>query len=90
MSCFLNYQNPQDQENHPAEELESEIELLSGDPIAEVAELLPTTVRLCHGSIWILLTLGCRDHIYDQRGRVAPVPRLSSVNGLMWWILTNR
>lgn len=51
MKCLPNYQNPQDHESHPADELEPEIELRSGGPIAEVDELLPTTVRLSHGSI---------------------------------------
>lgn len=51
MKCLPNYQNPQDRESHPGEELEPEIEPRSGGPIIEVDELLPTTVRVSHGSI---------------------------------------
>lgn len=45
---FANYQHFQGQDSHPAEEQEPEIELRHSSSVAEVDELLPTTVRLCH------------------------------------------
>lgn len=67
---MLNHQTSQDQEAHPAEEQEPEIELRNGVPIAEVDELLPTTVRHFYWNIQVV-TYVCakRSHLRPTKTR---------------------